>query len=70
MRSLALALLFSLPLMACGEKSETAGAEHGTPKAGEYERGPHNGRMLRDGDFALEMTVFEDGVPPEYRLVT
>ncbi len=68
MRSLALALLFALPLTACGEKSETAGTEHGAPKAGEYERGPHNGRMLRDGDFALEMTVFEDGVPPEYRL--
>ena len=24
--------------------------------------------MLRDGDFAIEVTVFEDGVPPEYRL--
>ncbi len=70
MRSLALALLFALPLTACGEKSETAEAEHGAPKAGEYERGPHNGRMLRKGDFALEMTVFEDGVPPEYRLYT
>lgn len=59
-----------LPLAACGggganpEASEQAEA----PAAGDYERGPHNGRMLRDGDFAIELTVFEDGVPPEFRL--
>ncbi|CAN5151342.1 efflux RND transporter periplasmic adaptor subunit [soil metagenome] len=35
---------------------------------GDYERGPHNGRLLRDGDFALEMTIFESGVPPQFRL--
>ena len=34
----------------------------------DYERGPHNGRMLRDGDFALEITIFETGVPPEFRV--
>ena len=31
------------------------------------ERGPNNGRMLRDGDFAIELAVFETGVPPEFR---
>ena len=36
--------------------------------AGDYERGPHRGRMLRDGDFALEVTIFEDGVDPEFRV--
>lgn len=34
----------------------------------EYERGPHRGRMLRHGNFALEITIFENGVPPEYRV--
>ena len=34
----------------------------------DFERGPHNGRLLRDGDFALEVTIFETGVPPEFRL--
>ena len=34
----------------------------------DFERGPHNGRLLRDGAFALEMTIFEDGVPPELRV--
>ncbi len=34
---------------------------------GEYERGPNNGRLMVDGDFALELAIFETGVPPEYR---
>jgi len=35
--------------------------------AGDYERGPNNGRMLRDGDFAIELAIYETGVPPEFR---
>lgn len=34
----------------------------------EYERGPNGGRLLRNGDFALEVTIYESGVPPEFRL--
>lgn len=34
----------------------------------EPEKGPHSGRMLRDGDFALELAIFETGVPPEFRV--
>lgn len=30
-------------------------------------KGPHRGRLLQDGDFALELAIFERGVPPEYR---
>lgn len=67
--NLVLAALLAAPLPACGQgDTETASAEAGEAAAGDYERGPHNGRMLRDGDFAIEITVFEDGVPPEYRL--
>ncbi len=62
--------LLLLSLAACGDdgagqpgaQSEVATA------AGEYERGPHRGRMLRDGDFALEVTIFETNAPPHYRL--
>jgi len=59
-----------LPLAACGggNSANKAGEQGEAPAAGDYERGPQNGRMLRDGNFAIEMTVFEDGVPPEYRL--
>ncbi len=34
----------------------------------EPERGPRNGRLLVDGDFAIELTIFEDGVPPQFRV--
>ena len=34
----------------------------------EPEKGPHRGRMLRDGDFAVELAIFETGVPPEFRV--
>ena len=30
-------------------------------------RGPHGGRLLTDGDLAVELAIFEAGVPPEYR---
>jgi cobalt-zinc-cadmium efflux system membrane fusion protein len=65
---LALALLPAF-LASCGESPGNQGAEAGEGEAAaEYERGPHRGRMLRDGDFAIELTVFEEGIPPEYRL--
>jgi cobalt-zinc-cadmium efflux system membrane fusion protein len=34
----------------------------------EFERGPHRGRMLRDRSLALEITIFEEGVPPEFHV--
>lgn len=63
---LALALL----LAACGGAApgEEKAEGHGAPAAAEFERGPHRGRMLRDGEFALEVTIFETGVPPQFRL--
>lgn len=67
---LALVALFLMPLAACGGADAPAEGEEaaeGAPTA-DYERGPHNGRMLRKGDFAIEVTIFEDGVPPEYRI--
>jgi len=43
-----------------GEKNEHAEEE--------FARGPHNGRLLTDGDFAVEITIFEEGVPPQFRV--
>ncbi len=60
------ALLMIVPLAACDGGAETPSEEGG--KAAEPEKGPNRGRMLRDGDFAVEMTIFEDGVPPVYRV--
>ena len=64
---MAAALLFIVPLAACGGEAEKP-AEGEGKSASEYEKGPHNGRMLRDGDFAIEVTIFEDGQPPQYRM--
>lgn len=58
-----------LLLAACGvAPAPEPGERHGEVAAAEYERGPHRGRMLRDGDFALEVTIFETNVLPQYRL--
>lgn len=53
-------------LCGCAREEATEGAD-GAAVAESYERGPHRGRWLEDGDFALELTIFEDGVPPEFR---
>lgn len=63
------ALLLALALLpaACGESANNS---TGTPNIaeGDYERGPHRGRMLRDGDFAVEITIFEEGTDPQFQV--
>jgi cobalt-zinc-cadmium efflux system membrane fusion protein len=64
-------LLLPMLLVACGGDASREPAGDGAAAAqssGEYERGPHRGRLLRDGDFALEVTIFETNVPPQFRL--
>lgn len=64
-------LLLPLLLVACGGEPAPAAGEASAEAAaasGDYERGPNRGRMLRDGDFALEITIFETNVPPQFRL--
>jgi cobalt-zinc-cadmium efflux system membrane fusion protein len=41
---------------------------HGESAEAEPAKGPHNGRLLVDGDFVLELAIFETGVPPEFRV--
>lgn len=55
-------------LCACGSNEQPASeAEHGHgEQADEPTRGPHRGRMMVDGPFAIELAIFESGVPPEY----
>lgn len=64
----ALPLAVLLTLQGCGAPAADKDEAHGEAAAADYERGPHRGRMLRDGDFAVEVTIFEDGVDPEYRV--
>lgn len=62
------ALLLIAPLAACGGGAETPNAEAEGSAPTEYEKGAHNGRLLKDGDFAVEMTIFEDGQEPQFRV--
>lgn len=67
-RALAASLTaLALGLASCGGGAPAEKAD-GEAAADEYERGPHNGRLLRDGDFALEITLYEDGPAPLFRL--
>ena len=64
---LLLLCLAAVLLGACGNDAADSGAtEHGAP-AVDYERGQHGGRLLTDGTFVLELSIFETGIPPEFR---
>jgi cobalt-zinc-cadmium efflux system membrane fusion protein len=69
-RAIALALTLALPLAACG--GEPNADEHGEgeehAEGEEAVKGSHGGRLLTDGDFAVEVTIFEDGQEPQYRV--
>lgn len=61
-----------LPAVGCRRSAEHDEAAHGHGHKGEhaqeYDRGPHRGRLLTDETFALELQIFETGVPPQYRV--
>ena len=62
-------LLVTATIVACSGDpqpgSPAAAVEAAADEA--QERGPNNGILLRDGDFVVELAIFETGVPPEYR---
>jgi membrane fusion protein, heavy metal efflux system len=58
-------ILLALSLFACSRQERPA-ADEGHAAAPEAAKGPHRGRMLEDGPFAIELAIFESGVPPEY----
>lgn len=60
-------LLSCLPLLAALAAPAWAGDDHGG-ESREAARGPHGGRLLQQDDFAIEVTIYENGVPPEFRL--
>lgn len=62
-------LLLVGALVACDSErqSSSSGAMGNAPAEEAPQRGPHNGNLLVDGDFVLELAIFETGVPPEFR---
>jgi membrane fusion protein, heavy metal efflux system len=56
-----------------GHGAGAAHAEHGAGDAhaaGEAQKGPRGGKLFADGDFGVEVTIFETSVEPEFRLYT
>lgn len=49
------------------EQSGSDNHTHSESEEAEVIKGPHGGRMLSSGDFSLELSIFETGVPPEFR---
>jgi len=65
MKQLAVVAL-TIAFAACGGGTGEHAAEEEHDEA-EFAKGPNGGRMLEDGDFAIELAIFERGVPPEFR---
>lgn len=63
------ALLFAWQItpgtIAATQAEQASYDEHGEE---EDVRGPNGGRLFRDGDFAIELTIYERGVPPQFRV--
>jgi membrane fusion protein, heavy metal efflux system len=51
-----------------GSSKQVPGTGEHTAAEAEYERGPHRGRLLRSDDLAVEVTIFEEGTDPEFRV--
>jgi len=66
-----LAMLLAVLLTACNgpssEQTMSSKGGYGEAAEAEPEKGPNRGRLLQDGDFTLELAIFETGVPPEFR---
>jgi cobalt-zinc-cadmium efflux system membrane fusion protein len=61
-----LAFVLGVALTSWLRSEETSHSEHG--EEAEAPTGPHGGRVVEDDDLALEVVVFERGVPPELRV--
>ncbi|WP_298772705.1 efflux RND transporter periplasmic adaptor subunit [uncultured Shewanella sp.] len=48
--------------------SVASGDDHGNHDALEETRGPHGGKLLQKGEFEIEITLYEAGIPPEMRI--
>lgn len=43
-------------------------SRHAEHAESEDKIGPHGGRLLKDGDFTIEIAIIESGIPPEFRI--
>lgn len=50
------------------DRRGSAGNAEAEPGLLDYPRGPHGARLLSDGPLQLEVTIYETGVPPQFRV--
>ena len=72
LRHFLLPFLLTLGLAACGsgetdDHGHGEGDDHDEPAEAEPAMGTHNGRLLDEGPYTVELAIYEEGVPPEYR---
>ena len=52
------------------EAGDHAEKKHAEGEATAPKKGPHGGRLFASGDYGLELTIFETGVAPQFRIYT
>lgn len=58
-----------MPIAHAGEGHEHGhGHGHDEEREAEPAKGPHGGKIFGDEQFSVELTIFEEGVPPQFRL--
>lgn len=66
--AMTVAIWFSLAAGCSGTDAPAASSAEVEEHSEDGSEGPRGGRLLEDGDFALEVTMFEQGVRPEFRI--
>lgn len=61
-------ILFSSTYMMPSQASGDHAGHDDHVEQAEEAKGPHNGKLLTQDDFSVELTIFETGIPPEMRL--
>ena len=63
-----LSVIFSAGFVLSTVMSTSYAGSQSHNEAEEQERGPKGGKLFRDGDFSIELTIYEQGVPPQFRV--
>jgi cobalt-zinc-cadmium efflux system membrane fusion protein len=61
-------MLFFSSCFLCSCDAPSAEHHNHVENKEEFNKGIHGGRLLEKGSFALELQIFEQGVPPQYRV--
>ena len=63
-----LSLTFFINLAFTSINISSASSNQNPEEVEEVQKGPNNGRLLIDDGFVVELSIFETGVPPEFRV--